>query len=185
MFSPSYCSILRHGTLQNFLECCTLYSLRLACPFKRPNSTKLRSEFDHMLMNHARSSGASVYEQTKVTGISFSNTDPRKPISVAWIHTPSNILPSPPASPQIDTAPRQSISGTTTFDYLVDATGRAGIISTKYIKDRHFNESLKNIAVWGYWKNVGTYGVGTGREGAPWFEALTGKLILCGCIPLY
>jgi hypothetical protein len=66
-------------------------------------------------------------------------------------------------------------TGTTTFDYLVDATGRAGLISTNYLKNRHFNASLKNIAIWGYWKDVGTYGVGTEREGAPWFEALTGE----------
>jgi flavin-dependent dehydrogenase len=139
------------------------------------NLLKVRSEFDHMLMRHARSCGATVYEQTKVTEISFSDTDPRKPISVTWSHIPSHLPLSPPASPQMDAPAPQSISGTTTFDYLVDATGRAGIMSTKYNKDRHFNESLKNIAVWGYWMNVGTYGVGTPRQGAPWFEALSGK----------
>jgi flavin-dependent dehydrogenase len=39
---------------------------------------------------------------------------------------------------------------------------------------RHFNASLKNIAVWGYWTGVGSYGKGTPREGSPWFEALVG-----------
>jgi flavine halogenase len=62
----------------------------------------------------------------------------------------------------------------TNFDYVIDATGRSGIISTKYLKNRHFNESLKNIAVWGYWSGADLYGKGTAREGAPWFEALTG-----------
>lgn len=48
-------------------------------------------------------------------------------------------------------------------------------MSTRYLKNRHFNASLKNIAVWGYWTDVGTYGVGTKRQGAPYFEALTGQ----------
>ena len=93
---------------------------------------------------------------------------------------------SPPASPSTlknfsDMEPSVSkdgplpITGTTTFDYLIDATGRAGIMSTKYLKNRHFNVSLKNVAFWGYWVDVDTYGVGTKRQGAPWFEALTGE----------
>ena len=119
-------------------------------------------------MNHARATGASVYEQTKVTSISFSDTDPNKPISVTWTHTP-------PTSPVISC---QTITGSTTFTYLIDATGRAGIMSTRYLKNRNFTQSLKNIAVWGYWRNVGSYGVGTPRQGAPWFEALTGMILL-------
>lgn len=51
-------------------------------------------------------------------------------------------------------------------------------MSTQYLKNRHFNASLKNVAAWGYWRDVGTYGVGTARHGAPWFEALTGGFIL-------
>ena len=47
-------------------------------------------------------------------------------------------------------------------------------MSTKYLKNRNFTESLKNIATWGYWAGAGTYGEGTARAGAPWFEALTG-----------
>ena len=130
-------------------------------------------------MNHARTTGASVYEQTKVTSVSFSDTDPGKPISVTWTHTPLSSPLTPPASPVISsqTLPCQTITGSTTFTYLVDATGRAGIMSTKYLKNRNFTQSLKNIAVWGYWKNVGSYGVGTPRQGAPWSEALTGMIL--------
>ena len=69
-------------------------------------------------------------------------------------------------------------SGTIKFDYLVDASGRAGIVSTKYLKNRNPNKGLKNIANWGYWKGAKRYGIGTTREGYPYFEALTGKYIL-------
>ena len=152
------------------------------------NVPQVRSEFDHMLLNHARSTGTSVYEQTKVESVSFDSADPSRPISVSWTHTPPPCPPSPPASPtRADfpgflwpSSPKSSddpepIQGQTTFTHLIDATGRAGILSSRYYKNRHFNASLKNIAIWGYWRNVGKYGVGTARHGSPWFEALTGQ----------
>ncbi|KAF9460768.1 hypothetical protein BDZ94DRAFT_1169211 [Collybia nuda] len=156
----------------------------------------VRSEFDQLLMNHARASGASVYELTKVQSVSFSATDPTRPVSVDWTHIYPPSPLSPPASPttikdSFDTDNHRnsnvpaSITGTTTFAYLIDASGRAGIMSTKYLKNRHFNMSLKNVAVWGYWSDVGRYGIGTSREGAPWFEALTDESGWAWFIPLH
>jgi flavin-dependent dehydrogenase len=40
------------------------------------------------------------------------------------------------------------------FDYLIDASGRAGILSTRYLRNRRFHESFKNVAVWGYWQQT-------------------------------
>ena len=137
-----------------------------------------------MLLNHARSCGVSVYERTKVESISFSDVDLIKPISASWTHIPPPEPPSPPPTPlhspsrpcaELVDDMAVPMKGTTTFSYLIDATGRNGIMSTRYLKNRHFNASLRNVALWGYWTNVGTYGKGTAREGAPWFEALTGK----------
>ncbi|KAF8639517.1 hypothetical protein AX17_001422 [Amanita inopinata Kibby_2008] len=154
----------------------------------------VRSEFDQLLLNHARSCGASVYEHTKVETIEFSPTEPTKPISVSWTHTPVPAQPSPPSTPSHSPSPSCSqlsddtstaITGTTNFNYLIDATGRTGIISTRYLKNRHFNASLKNVAIWGYWTNVETYGIGTTREGAPWFEALTDESGWAWFIPLH
>lgn len=65
-------------------------------------------------------------------------------------------------------------SGVIKFDYIADASGRMGIMSTKYLKNRHFNQGLKNVASWGYWRGAGRYGVGTPQEGVPYFEALSG-----------
>lgn len=84
------------------------------------------------------------------------------------------------SSPDVQLNPKAhsaSVNGETTFDYLIDATGRSGILSTRYFRNRRYNGSLKNVAIWGYWRNVGEYGVGTPRYGAPWFEALTGQQI--------
>ncbi|KXN91083.1 Tryptophan 2-halogenase, partial [Leucoagaricus sp. SymC.cos] len=122
-----------------------------------------RSEFDQLLLNHARSSGAAVYEQTKVDSIHFDPSNPERPVSVSWTHTP-------PPEPSNGVGP---IQGTTAFTHVIDASGRAGLMSTRYLHNRRFNASLKNIAVWGYWTGVGSYGEGTKRSGAPWFEALT------------
>ena len=47
-------------------------------------------------------------------------------------------------------------------------------LGRRYLKNRKFNTSLKNVAGWGYWKNTGMYGTGTSRENAPFFEALSG-----------
>ncbi|KAK0226141.1 FAD binding domain-containing protein [Armillaria fumosa] len=153
-----------------------------------------RSEFDSLLMNHARTCGASVYELTRVNSLTFSQIDPSRPISASWIHTPPPAPISPPASPKVSRDGTDSpeilsepikFTGTTTFNYLIDASGRAGVMSTKYLKNRHFNRSLKNIAVWGYWKGVGIYGVGTKKEGSPWFEALTDESGWAWFIPLH
>lgn len=144
------------------------------------------------MLNHARSCGVAVYEKTRVDSVAFSSSDPSRPVSVSWSHTLPPRPISPPASPihsRFSNFLRRTpspvslpvekesdqIKGTTTFTHIIDATGRAGIISTRYLNNRHYNASLKNIAVWGYWKHVGTYGVDSGREGVPWFEALTGR----------
>lgn len=68
--------------------------------------------------------------------------------------------------------------GSISFDYLVDASGKNGVMSTKYLRNRHMNASLKNIACWGYWKGCGSYMPGTRRANAPYFEALTGTVFI-------
>ena len=119
----------------------------------------VRSEFDHILLEHASSLGAKVFESTKVTSLQFDENN--KPISAPYTCR---------SSPDTE----NTTNGVITFEYLVDATGRAGLTSTKYLKNRKFRDSLKNIAVWGYWTGTGSYAEGTPRAGAPFFEALTG-----------
>lgn len=86
---------------------------------------------------------------------------------------PSNPHSGPPLSA---TWTRKDGSfGTIKLDYIVDASGRAGLVSTKYLKNRSFNQGLKNIASWGYWKGSGVYAAGTFKEGSPYFEALKGE----------
>ena len=98
-----------------------------------------------------------MFQSTKVMSLDFSG---ERPVSAQWTHGPS------------------SQSGVVAFDYLVDASGRTGLMSTRYLKNRRLNASLKNVAMWAYWQNAGVYARGTAAEGAPYFEALSGMVVL-------
>lgn len=123
----------------------------------------VRSEFDELLLRHAGESGASLHEGVRVNTIKFSEENPQRPVSAEWKSDEG--------------------TGEIKFNWLVDASGRNGLMSTKYLKNRKFNASLRNVAFWGYWTGAGKYGKGTPRENAPWFEALTGASCY-ECFPL-
>jgi len=93
----------------------------------------IRSEFDHMLLKNAAAKGVRVREGVKVTEIEF---DGERPVAARWA------------------AAGDGASGRIEFDFLVDASGRAGVMATKYLKNRRYHEAFKNIAVWSYWRDV-------------------------------
>jgi hypothetical protein len=71
-----------------------------------------------------------VFEETRALSINFANNNIKGPsISTKWENT-------------IDRSVFESIS----FDYLVNPTGRDGIIAQKYLKHWKINASLRNIA---------------------------------------
>jgi hypothetical protein len=118
-----------------------------------------------MLFRHAGENGAKIFDTVKVDTINFDSdgsSDPQipgRPVSANWRR-------------------KDGASGLITLEYLIDASGRQGVVSTKYLKNRKFNQSLKNIANWGYWTGGSNYGTGTHKEGSPFFEALTGRMKL-------
>lgn len=133
----------------------------------------VRSEFDEILLRHASSCGVKVHEGVRITALEFeepeNETDTtyenRKIKSASW---------------STDTC-----CGTIAFDWVIDASGRNGMISTKYLKNRQFNKALRNVAAWGYWTGGSVYMPGTKRENAPWFEALTDESGWAWFIPLH
>ncbi|OJA13517.1 hypothetical protein AZE42_08208 [Rhizopogon vesiculosus] len=128
----------------------------------------VRSEFDDLLLCHASKCGATVIEGTKVTDLQFDGEgSSARPVSATWKNTGTGI------------------EGRVSFDYLVDASGRNGIMSTKYLKNRYFNKALSNIACWGYWEGTDSYMPGTSRENSPWFEALDDESGWAWFIPLH
>lgn len=92
----------------------------------------IRSEFDHLLLEHAKSQGVAVYEGVRAGEVEF---DGDRPVAAHWTGA-------------------DGASGRTAFDHLVDASGRAGLMATKYLKNRRYLEAFKNIAVWSYWRDV-------------------------------
>lgn len=121
-----------------------------------------RADFDDLLLKHAKECGVNVFEETRVTEITF---DGERPVSASYIS--------------------KAEAGTISFDYLIDASGRNGIMSTKYLKNRKMNPSLRNIAIWGYWKNCSRYKPGTEKESAIFVEALQDESGWVWFIPLH
>ncbi|UNI18514.1 Tryptophan halogenase [Purpureocillium takamizusanense] len=145
----------------------------------------VRSESDHLLFKHAGTCGAHIFDAIKVDKIRVepfpsetSHTSdemwegskvvqPGRPVSATWV------------------SKEGGGTGTIAFEYLIDASGRHGILSTKYLKSRKFNRNFKNMASWAYWRSDSLYGVGTHMEGAPYFEALQDASGWCWFMPLH
>jgi flavin-dependent dehydrogenase len=102
-----------------------------------------RDDFDHLLLQHAKSQGAKVFEGREVREVSF---DGNRACVVKW------------------TEAATGESGELPFDYLIDASGRSGLLANRYLRARRHHESFQNIAVWGYWTGVGRSP--DGRDGA-------------------
>lgn len=124
-----------------------------------------------MFFRHAAKSGAQTFEEVKLTALDFEPYSHNEFTSVTSDARVAN--PGRPVSAQWSS--KDGRSGTIKFDYFVDATGRAGITSTKYLKNRKFNSGLKNLAVWGYFKGNKYWSEGTSRENQPFFEGMRGK----------
>ncbi|GLB07980.1 hypothetical protein AtubIFM57258_003348 [Aspergillus tubingensis] len=124
----------------------------------------IRSEADKILFRYAEKGGCETFDGVKVTSFEFRATESSAtsnadfPESASWTR-------------------RDKSAGRIRSKYLVDASGRAGLMSTKYLKNRRYNEGLKNLATWGYFENAATYGVGTVMEGSPYFSCLEGTNI--------
>lgn len=95
----------------------------------------VRSEFDQCLLDHAREVGARVCQGLEVREIQFN--DEGRP--VAAVVAPSEL---------------KGHEQTLAFDYLVDASGRNGLLVTKYLHNRYYHDAFKNVAVYGYWKDA-------------------------------
>lgn len=133
-------------------ECAASHARRTAA-----HACQVRAEFDDILLNHAAHCGATVVQETKVTDILFEGA---RPVAAKW---------------KAQTGSKGE--GLIKFDYLIDASGRNGLMSVKYLKNRSFSQSLKNTAAWGYWTGTDSYMPGTTRDNAVWIEALEGTVI--------
>jgi flavin-dependent dehydrogenase len=106
-----------------------------------------RAEFDHFMLEHARSQGVQVFEGIEVRSVNF---DGDRPVSAEY-----------QANEYANGSAGQT--GTISFEYLIDASGRSGLMANRYLRNRKYHQVFQNVAIWGYWKN--TDRLATGREG--------------------
>jgi flavin-dependent dehydrogenase len=93
-----------------------------------------RSLFDQVLLEHAKSQGVQVFEGVKIQDLSFDGDRPRK---ASWLQADD---------------PKKG--GEISFEYLIDASGRAGLMATHCLKSRRYNQGFQNVAIWGYWNGA-------------------------------
>jgi flavin-dependent dehydrogenase len=105
-------------------------------PLRYPYSFQVvRSEFDHLLLEHAKSQGVKVFEGREIRNLGF---DGERLRSATW----SQVVGG-------------SDTGEISFDYLIDASGRGGVIAMHYLKNRRYHNAFQNVAIWGYWTGAG------------------------------
>ena len=135
-----------------------------------------RADADNLLFQHAGRSGAQIFDGVKVDGLKFQPPDSNDTVTTFDPTNPGRAVSASWFSKE------QGTSGEISFDYLVDASGRFGLMSCKYLKNRQYNQGLKNMANWGYWKGAESYAKGTPREGSPYFEHLQGEQLPNPCL---
>ncbi|WP_051943830.1 NAD(P)/FAD-dependent oxidoreductase [Streptacidiphilus rugosus] len=91
-----------------------------------------RADFDKVLLDHAAELGAQVRQGAQVRAIRFEG---ERAVAAEWTS---------------DQDPGRT--RTTEFDFLVDASGRAGLLSTRYLHNRHSHEVFRNVAIWAYYQ---------------------------------
>jgi flavin-dependent dehydrogenase len=131
----------------------------------------IRSEFDQMLLEAARASGVNVFEGAEVVALDW---DGDRPVAARWRSVANG-----------DRSER-----TISFDRLIDASGKAGLVSTRYLKNRRFNEGFQNVAIWCYWKDtqplntgpVGAIAIATVGNGWLWFIPLHDGTLSVGLV---
>ena len=93
-----------------------------------------RAAYDHILLCNAREQGAEVIENATVKRVLF---DGDRATSAEWVRRGDD-----------------SHVNTVKFDYVIDASGRTGVISQQHFKMRSQHAIFQNIAIWGYWQGA-------------------------------
>jgi flavin-dependent dehydrogenase len=129
----------------------------------------IRAEFDDILLTHAAEQGAEVHQRVRVNRVNF---DGERAVSADYDDRVSER------------------SGTVRFRYVIDCSGRSGLIGNEHLKARRYHHSFKNIAVWSYWNGaaLAAYGLpGSTRlfsieNGWLWFIPLHDHTVSVGLV---
>ncbi|HXB21678.1 MAG TPA: NAD(P)/FAD-dependent oxidoreductase [Candidatus Solibacter sp.] len=90
-----------------------------------------RATYDDILLKNAVEQGVEVVENAAVKRVLF---DGDRAVSAEWANRKD-----------------ESKINRVKFNYVIDASGRAGVLSQQQFKMRKQHEVFQNIAIWGYW----------------------------------
>ena len=121
-----------------------------------------RADYDNILLRNASEQGAVVIEGANVQDIEF---DGERAVSCRWSRR----------------GDRDHVR-TTSFDFLVDASGRTGVLSKRHFDMRTPHDLFQNVGIWGYWTGAsllpgspeGAINVVSSPEGWYWLIPLAG-----------
>lgn len=125
----------------------------------------IRSEFDQMLLEHAASQGVKVFQGVEVRGLTFDGDRPRRAQwrqKAAYANGNGNGNHNSNGHHNGNGA-SGAVSGEIEFDFVIDASGRNGLLATRYLRNRRYHSVFQNIAIWSYYKNADR--LATGRAG--------------------
>lgn len=113
----------------------------------------VRSEFDQILLEHAGACGAGVFTETRADVLHFAPRPPPPTPAASGSRSRSNSGErgvefgemGRPVGATYTTA--GGVKGEISFDYLVDASGRNGLLSTRCVSTRCFGDTLAHAGV--------------------------------------
>jgi len=108
-----------------------------------------RGDFDKVLLDHARESGAHVREQTAVEGIDFSNDG----ASLSWKSLRSNEVGSARCADRTSQRDVPTIEGEIRARYLVDASGRASVLGRQFRIKKTYDH-LQKLSMFAHYEGV-------------------------------
>jgi flavin-dependent dehydrogenase len=108
-----------------------------------------RGDFDKVLLDHARESGAHVHEQTAVDGIEFSNDG----VSLSWKSLRSDEAGPPGCADRTSQRDAPGIEGEIRARYLVDASGRASVLGRQF-KIKKTYDHLHKLSIFAHYEGV-------------------------------
>jgi flavin-dependent dehydrogenase len=128
-----------------------------------------RAEFDQLLLSNAEAHGVGVEYGAAARDVTF---DAGRPVRVAG---------------QRSTGEPFAVED---FDFLVDASGRAGLLSARHLHSRRPHPFFRNVAIWGYWTGgrllpatpAGGINVISSADGWFWVIPLTGGRLSVGLV---
>ena len=108
-----------------------------------------RADFDKILLDHARESGAEVHEQAAVDEVEFSNDD----VSLSWKSVQSNEVGLTRGTDRASQRDVPTMEGEIRARYVVDASGRTSVLGRQF-KIKKTYDHLQKLSIFGHYEGV-------------------------------